>query len=197
MSDLRKLAAQAMEYLASFSVGESPNASAVNDLIADLEAALAQPEPAAWSSDPEFGLKQGWTPPKIEQPEQEPKHRTMIEHFILGLADEAIQNPGASIHDLIGRLGYVHKTKLPKPEQEPVAWMWKAQTDGVHTTSGIGFHKTNLPGVVYTPLYTAQPQRKPLTDEEINKIADDGLTGYDRFTFSRAIEAAHGIGGES
>jgi hypothetical protein len=45
VSDLRKLAAQAMEYLAAWSVGESPNASEVNDLIADLDAALAQPEP--------------------------------------------------------------------------------------------------------------------------------------------------------
>lgn len=44
MSDLRKLAEQAMEYLADYTVGESPNASAVNDLIADLEAALAQPD---------------------------------------------------------------------------------------------------------------------------------------------------------
>ena len=44
MSDLRKLAAQAMEYLADYTVGESPNASAVNDLIADLDAALALPE---------------------------------------------------------------------------------------------------------------------------------------------------------
>jgi hypothetical protein len=43
VSDLRKLAAQAMEYLAAWSVGESPDASAVNDLIADLDAALAQP----------------------------------------------------------------------------------------------------------------------------------------------------------
>ena len=44
MSDLRKLAKQSLEYLAAWSVGESPNASAVNDLIAELEAALAQPD---------------------------------------------------------------------------------------------------------------------------------------------------------
>ena len=36
--------------LVLFSVGERPSASAVNDLIADLQAALAQPEktPVAW-----------------------------------------------------------------------------------------------------------------------------------------------------
>jgi len=50
MNELRKLAEQAMEYLADYTVGESPNASAVNDLIADLEAALAQPEPVEEST---------------------------------------------------------------------------------------------------------------------------------------------------
>ncbi len=41
--------------------------------------------------------------------------------------------------------------------------------------------------------YTHPPQRKPLTDDQIDKIAEDGLTGYDRFTFARAIEVKHGI----
>jgi len=40
----------------------------------------------------------------------------------------------------------------------------------------------------------AQPQRKPLTDEEIAQIDwKDGETLHD---FARAIEKAHGIGGE-
>ena len=43
MNDLRKAAQQALEYLADYTVGESPNSSAVNDLITELEAALAQP----------------------------------------------------------------------------------------------------------------------------------------------------------
>jgi hypothetical protein len=83
---------------------------------------------------------------------------------------------------------------------QPVAWVWKAQTGGVHTTSGIGFHKTNLPGVVYAPLYTHPPQRKPLTEEEIVAIAFQSQDGFspadDTFRFARAIEKAHGIGGE-
>ena len=46
----------------------------------------------------------------------------------------------------------------------------------------------------YEPLYTAPPQRKPLTDEQIAKIDwKDGETLHD---FARAIEKAHGIGGE-
>ena len=50
-------------------------------------------------------------------------------------------------------------------------------------------------------LYTATPQRKPLTDEEIREIADKHLfyqpEGYEVsgvFALARAIEAAHGIG---
>ena len=48
------------------------------------------------------------------------------------------------------------------------------------------------------------PQRKPLTDEEIEKLADDFLAYQIEdyqvsgvFTFARAIEAAHGIKGEA
>jgi hypothetical protein len=39
----------------------------------------------------------------------------------------------------------------------------------------------------------AQPQQQPLTDEQIDRIAD-GPAGHDRYTFARAIERAHGIG---
>jgi hypothetical protein len=55
------------------------------------------------------------------------------------------------------------------------------------------------------PLYTAPPQRKPLTDEEIERIEAlciepvDG-TGWgfiNRNQFARAIETAHGIKGEA
>lgn len=43
-------------------------------------------------------------------------------------------------------------------------------------------------------LYTAPPQRKPLTDEEIKSMW--GITEYREFAidFARAIESAHGIG---
>jgi hypothetical protein len=46
----------------------------------------------------------------------------------------------------------------------------------------------------HIPLYTTPPQRKPLTDEEIeaciHHVDEDGI-GF--FAFARAIEAAHGI----
>jgi hypothetical protein len=53
-------------------------------------------------------------------------------------------------------------------------------------------------------LHTTPPQRKPLTDEEIytearnhEKFAKDGREWFDRGSFARAIEAAHGIKGEA
>jgi hypothetical protein len=46
----------------------------------------------------------------------------------------------------------------------------------------------------HTLLYTAPPQRKPLTDEEIDNCwyQSGGVTPV----FARAIERAHGIGGK-
>ena len=49
-------------------------------------------------------------------------------------------------------------------------------------------------------LYTAPFQRKPLTEEEIKQIFDACLEtwrlGESTYQFARAIEKAHGIGGE-
>ena len=46
-----------------------------------------------------------------------------------------------------------------------------------------------------TPLYTTPPKRKPLTDEEIERLWPMRPTD-DVINFARAIEAAHGITGE-
>jgi len=94
------------------------------------------------------------------------------------------------------------KEALAQPEQEPVAF-YRCNGCGheyqqMHPTScdcmkGSSFEQVNY--------YTAPPQRKPLTDEQIEPIAIDVL-GYgalrkedmELFTQSvRAIEAAHGI----
>ena len=57
-----------------------------------------------------------------------------------------------------------------------------------------------IEAVLNSPNGEAQPQRKPLTDEEIGKIVDTHTTddgGYDiccsGHGVARAIEAAHGI----
>jgi hypothetical protein len=85
------------------------------------------------------------------------------------------------------------RTALAEPEQEPVAWK--------DTTYG-NLHHQNFGGCI--PLYTHPPQRKPLTDEEIELLAvkhappiDPAFAKDDDFIeFARAIERAHGIGGE-
>jgi hypothetical protein len=93
---------------------------------------------------------------------------------------------------------YEKSTGLAQPEQEPVAW---------RITDGEGDYEycTDLPedwsiqwsaryGRKYEPLYTAPPQRKPLTDEEIEDLYFDKFSMGELKAFARAIEAAHGIG---
>jgi hypothetical protein len=73
------------------------------------------------------------------------------------------------------------------PEREPVGEI----VDAIERAFKCSFTKM-LP--VGTKLYTTPPQRKPLTDEEIQ----DALLGYrlvDAIDIVRAIESAHGIKG--
>ena len=48
-----------------------------------------------------------------------------------------------------------------------------------------------VPLYAHPPLAQPAPARVPLTDAQINEIAE--RAGHDRFTFAAAIEAAHGI----
>ena len=88
----------------------------------------------------------------------------------------------------------------PQPEPKPVGFMWRHIQTGCTTVLLPNFYSdTGGSGLCVGPLYTHPPQRQPLTDEEINAhgalaVADDGsLTVRD---FVRAIEKAHGIGGD-
>ncbi len=52
---------------------------------------------------------------------------------------------------------------------------------------------------IYTsPLYAAPPKREPLSDETIAKLWGESYSGTTQMVrnFARAIEKAHGIGGE-
>ena len=81
-------------------------------------------------------------------------------------------------------------------QAQPVAWMspGKERIEFSRTDTVYGSHTI--------PLYTAPPPRQPLTDEQISKLWDGhtvpvfGKTGINPIVFARAIEAAHGIGGE-
>jgi hypothetical protein len=84
------------------------------------------------------------------------------------------------------RYGLVHGA-LAEPEQEPV---------GVVTMlvkGGVTWHRWPADMPDGTHLYTSPPQRKPLTEEEIERICQSFLRGYTDQDLARAVEAAHGI----
>ena len=120
----------------------------------------------------------------------------------------------------IGKAKQAIREALAEPEQEPVAWMYHGilHTGTPHDRPSLIWRPeymdamSAVKGAKATPLYTAPPQRKPLTDAEIDAeftrecyvsvtfadgtqgIALDKVTARD---FARAIERAHGIGGEA
>ena len=94
--------------------------------------------------------------------------------------------------------------KLAQPEQEPVATVTSTGADITMSW----WHEPALP--IGTNLYTTPPQRKPLTDEQVDLFIngrgdeDDedyveptgdgfGLTDADLMRLVRRVEAAHGI----
>ena len=117
-----------------------------------------------------------------------PQVTDQTEHFLV-LADEE-----------------VYCTKYPQVEQEPVVWMFQHEETGriMYVDAQQiewGFEKNNPRLIKVRPAYLhPQPPRQPLTDEQIEEA-----TGSRRDTASwlivegiaRAVEAAHGIGGEA
>jgi hypothetical protein len=112
------------------------------------------------------------------------------------------------------------RTALAEPEQEPVAWstrehFYEALDRAVENVRQEMLIKTvtmrcknfdiALPvidaygGHVLVGQVSHPPQRKPLTDEELKFIADQygSVFGGWEISFARAIERAHGIGGEA
>ena len=93
----------------------------------------------------------------------------------------------------------VYPGPVAQPEQEPVAWQHrKPIMDSQGNTRG---YYDWLPGKglerwPHRRLYTAPPQRKPLTDDEVVEVLGnvrESITGNVFLAFARAIEAAHGI----
>ena len=80
---------------------------------------------------------------------------------------------------------------------EPVAWLWQHRETG-RTRVLMPDERTATDVAaawdVVGPLYLAPPQRKPLTDEEIDELSRTMVKG-DRSVnwLCRAIERAHGI----
>ena len=84
---------------------------------------------------------------------------------------------------------------LAQPEQEPVAWIYKGGKSFDGNKYSDEYELTASKQVALwkdknaKPLYTTPPQRKPLTDEEINKLVDDEDWYNDPHEFSRIVEA--------
>ena len=90
-----------------------------------------------------------------------------------------------------------------EPEQEPVAWMWDQQAR--RSSTGIGGWDKQLlfcrpaedpfvPKRNITPLYTHPPRRKPLSDEELDRLWREPMSAdWEHREYARAVEAAHGI----
>jgi hypothetical protein len=95
-----------------------------------------------------------------------------------------------------------------QPVQEPVAWLYKgdAEFDGKEWRDNIRVTTSkqvaDWQGKDIQPLYTTPPQRKALTDEQIEKCIEAVDSKWaDAFVavewarhLTKAIEAAHGIG---
>ena len=84
------------------------------------------------------------------------------------------------------------REKPAQPEQEPVAWVCYGSSDS--EMHDVDFEQIDVDALpVGTMLYATPPQRKPLTDEEIKALFEDGLAFEHDTTIVREIEAAHGI----
>ena len=121
--------------------------------------------------------------------------------------DEALRLAWHALEDIGDEWGFTSQRTVPKrkeaitaikealeqPEQEPVAWEQFYPEMGKPKLAYLP--PTESPdNACYTP-----PQRKPLTDEEIEtyRYMIDWTAHWSYINFARAIEAAHGIKGEA
>jgi len=120
--------------------------------------------------------------------------------------DEALRLAWDALEDIGDEWGFTSQRTVPKrkealtaikealaqPEQEPVGEI----VDAIEGAFKCSFTKM-LP--VGTKLYTTPPQRKPLSDEEIEtyRYMIDWTAHWSYINFARAIEAAHGIKGKA
>ena len=85
------------------------------------------------------------------------------------------------------------RAALSQPVQEPFGYLWPT---GRHPE--FRFLQQKRDGIDGMPLYTAPPQRLPLTDGEIHDCFQQRHRDrvVERRMIARAIERAHGIGEE-
>ena len=92
------------------------------------------------------------------------------------------------------------RNALAEPVQEPMAWMYEDELPSGYPYD-LMFPYSKVNGVRLFPVFGPFPQRKPLTDEELLALLTEIDPETERVArglrnFARAIERAHGIGGE-
>ena len=118
--------------------------------------------------------------------------RELMQQVYQYLTGESVRNKTTDKH-----IAELISEGLAQPEQEPVAYGYRDARGNIRP---LNHYETKMDRI---PLYTSPPQRKPLTDEQLveayccvndKEWAIGGMT--DARIFARAIERAHGIGGE-
>jgi hypothetical protein len=128
---------------------------------------------------------------------------------------DALEQAGNSLGSFCSDMGWAQKdmdnmdncdamaetlrARLSAPKQEPVAWVLPDFWNHLKTFNcGTAYR---MKGDDRQPLYTAPPQRQPLTDEQVRDLWSWSATAEAERTantqqhaFARAIERAHVIG---
>lgn len=178
MNDLRRAAQMALEFCENLGENHWGDRKAV---VYTLRAALAQPEQLIVGGD-DLPMLTKWTP--------------MAEY-----AAKSAAVPGRA--EALKQAGYTRRPQQLPKEDEPVAWNWVLDGKdygpayyGKPPDADITKQAEQI-GRTVRLLYTAPPQRKPLTEADIKGVLELGLQTWklseSTVEFARAIERAHGI----
>jgi hypothetical protein len=154
------------------------------------------------------------TPPNVATPPaQEFVCSTGLCHFTLTQTNVGIGKRAAEAYEAAKKRGWVgisDERMMEMPKQEPIAYLHQCgkkpelkelsfkKNEPLLAAKGYKAIPLTSPPIEAPPL----AQRKPLTDEEIDAIADEYLVDYRipagcALNFARDIEAAHGIKGDA
>ena len=111
----------------------------------------------------------------------------MTKDEALKMALEALKQIDEAMPFPVAKLAQASiKEALAQPEQEPVAWISTGPARMIHWTADKPAY-----GDDWVPLYTTPPQRKPLTDEELEQLSNKWRIIYGGHVsdFAKDIEA--------
>ena len=81
--------------------------------------------------------------------------------------------------------------------ENPIAWILHNKLTGYRTQVAFYPGDSHEDNIDVIPLYASPPKREPLSNEQYMKFFTDTYDSVNPITdFVRAIEKAHGIGGE-